>query len=93
MRGGADTVTVNDLTGTGMSNVGVDLAGIPGTGVGDRQPDTVSVNGTPGPDNVSATTLGGSEAVVDGLYPRVSIVGTEPATTPCSSIRSAVLTP
>ena len=33
--GGADTVTVNDLTGTGVNQVAVDLASPPGSGTGD----------------------------------------------------------
>ena len=35
--GGADTVTVNDLTGTDVSSVNVDLAGTLGGAAGDGQ--------------------------------------------------------
>src|SRR5262249_45032659 len=42
-RGGADTVTVNDLTGTAVQRVNVDLAAIPGSGTGDGLADTVVV--------------------------------------------------
>ena len=45
--GGADTITVNDLSGTGVRQVAIDLAAT-GTGVGDGQPDTVIVNGSAG---------------------------------------------
>ena len=48
--GGADTITVNDLTGTGVTDVNLDLAGTPGSGIGDGQADTVIVNGTAGND-------------------------------------------
>ena len=39
--GGADSVTVNDLAGTGVTNVGVDLAGTLGGTTGDGQTDRV----------------------------------------------------
>ena len=48
--GGADTLTVNDLTGTGVTQVNLDLAGTPGSSTGDGQADTVIVNGTAGSD-------------------------------------------
>ena len=48
--GGADTITVNDLTGTDVTQVAIDLAGRPGSGQGDGQADTVIVNGTAGDD-------------------------------------------
>ena len=56
--GGADTITVNDLTGTDVNQVAIDLAGMPGSGVGDGQVDTVIINGTAGDDviNVAAAT-------------------------------------
>ena len=43
--GGADHVTVNDLSGTGIKQVAVDLSAL---GAGDGQPDTVIVNGDGG---------------------------------------------
>ena len=52
--GGADTISVNDLTGTGITGVNLDLAGTPGTGNGDGQADTVIVNGTNGDDAISS---------------------------------------
>src|SRR3712207_6884037 len=42
--GGADTIVINDLSGTDVVQVDVDLEGAPN--VGDGQPDTVVVNGT-----------------------------------------------
>ena len=50
--GGADTVTVNDLTGTDVTSVNTDLAGTPGGTTGDNQPDSVIVNGTNGNDAI-----------------------------------------
>ena len=46
--GGPDNVVVNDLTGTGVTRVAIDLASPPGSGVGDGQADTVTVNGIHG---------------------------------------------
>ena len=40
--GGADTINVDDLTGTGVKNVNLDLASPPGSGVGDGQADTIA---------------------------------------------------
>ena len=48
--GGADTVTVNDLTGTSVKNVDLDLASPPGSGAGDGQADTIIINATSGDD-------------------------------------------
>ena len=39
--GGADTLTVNDLSGTNVAQVKLDLAGTLGGGTGDGQADTV----------------------------------------------------
>ena len=50
--GGADTITVNDLTGTDVTQVAIDLAGT-SAAAGDGQPDSVIVNGTAGDDNIS----------------------------------------
>ena len=51
--GGADTITVNDLTGTDVNQVGVDLGGVPGGSVGDGQVDTIIINGTAGNDTIT----------------------------------------
>jgi len=50
--GGADTVTVNDMAGTAVKSVTVDLESPPDSGLGDAQPDAVVVNGTPLPDAI-----------------------------------------
>ncbi len=53
--GGADIVTVNDLTGTGVSRVRVDLAGTLGGVTGDGQADRVIVNATNGSDAIDVS--------------------------------------
>jgi Ca2+-binding RTX toxin-like protein len=64
--GGADVVTVNDLTGTDVKQVNVDLAGTLGGSAGDGQLDRVVVNGTSGDDAIDVS--GDASAVkVSGL--------------------------
>lgn len=75
--GGADTITVNDLTGTGVAKVNLDLASSPGSGIGDGQADTVIVNGTSGSDNITVTGSPATGVNVLGLSAEVSIVGSE----------------
>jgi Ca2+-binding RTX toxin-like protein len=75
--GGADLITVNDLTGTGTKQVAIDLAAMPGTTTGDNQPDTVIVNDTAGNDHVSVVSSGAS-VIVNGLSAQVTINGAEP---------------
>src|SRR5262249_10906763 len=50
--GGADQITVNDLSGTDVKQINIDLATPPGSGTGDGQPDTIIVNGTAANDNI-----------------------------------------
>ena len=50
--GGADTITVGDLTGTGVTQVNLDLSATPGSGTGDGAADHVTVNGTGGNDQI-----------------------------------------
>jgi Ca2+-binding RTX toxin-like protein len=76
--GGADTLTVNDLTGTGVTQVNLDLAATAGSGTGDGAADTVLVNGTAGNDTITAA--GGAGGVtVSGLAATVRITGAEGA--------------
>jgi Ca2+-binding RTX toxin-like protein len=77
-RGGADTTTINDLSGTDLVEINVDLAGVEGTGVGDGQVDSVIVNGTNGDDVIVVTGSAGS-ATVAGLPAIVNIKANEPA--------------
>jgi Ca2+-binding RTX toxin-like protein len=76
--GGADTITVNDLSGTGVTDVNIDLAAPAGGGSGDGQADTVIVNGTAGNDAITVAGDAGSAAVL-GLAARVHITGAEAA--------------
>jgi Ca2+-binding RTX toxin-like protein len=73
--GGADTVTVNPLTGTALGTVHVDLAG-PG-GTGDATADTVITNGTDEADAVRVRRSG-TQSVVDGVGGATEIGGGEP---------------
>ena len=58
--GSADTITVNDLTGTDTKLVAIDLSSPAGSGQGDGAADAVLVNGTAGNDHVSIVSNGSS---------------------------------
>lgn len=75
---GADTITVNDLSGTDVTDVNIDLAIPPGSGTGDGKADSVVVNGTSYAD---AITVGGDASGVSviGLAAQVNITGAEAA--------------
>src|SRR6185295_2359470 len=62
--GGADKVTVNDLSGTDVTAVDVNLAGTLGGATGDGAADQVIVNGTAGDDTIQASTNGTSATVL-----------------------------
>jgi Ca2+-binding RTX toxin-like protein len=74
--GGADTITVNDLTGTNLSQIAIDLGLPSGTGLGDGQADTIIVNATNGADVISVTTNNGVVRVT-GLATALTISGFE----------------
>jgi Ca2+-binding RTX toxin-like protein len=74
--GGADTITVEDLSGTGVRQVAIDLSSPPGSGSGDGQADTVIVNGRASNDHVTVAGSGTSLTVA-GLPGQVSIIGSE----------------
>ena len=76
--GGADNVTVGDLTGTGVTQVAIDLAETPGSNVGDGAADSVTVNGTAGNDTVQVAGAAGSVSVT-GLPATVTLAGAEGA--------------
>jgi len=75
--GGADQINVHDLTGTGVTNVNVDLANPAGSNTGDGASDTVSVDGTAKRDHISITGNGGT-VTIGGLSATVQIAGAEP---------------
>jgi Ca2+-binding RTX toxin-like protein len=70
--GGADNITVNDLTGTDVTQTNLDLAGTLGGNAGDGAGDAVVVNGTNGDDNINVAG-NGSGADVSGLATAVSV--------------------
>lgn len=73
--GGADTITVNDLTGTGLVKVQLNLNGP--AGGGDGQADNVIVNGSNNDDAVRIT--GAAVGVfLEGVFPLLRINGAEP---------------
>ena len=77
-RGGADNITVNDLTGTNVRQVAIDLSATPGSGAGDGASDTVTLQGRSTVDHISVTASGAS-IVVNGLRAQVTIDGAEGA--------------
>jgi Ca2+-binding RTX toxin-like protein len=76
--GGADALTVNDLTGTDLTGVDVDLAAAINGTAGDAQVDTITVNGTSAPDAFSVTANAGTASVL-GLPTTVRIAHPEVA--------------
>jgi Ca2+-binding RTX toxin-like protein len=76
--GGADTMTVGDLAGTGVRGVAVDESAF--DGAGDFAADRVIVDGTDGPDRAVLGT-NGTTGTVDGLSVPVRATGMEPADT------------
>ncbi|HEX7311096.1 MAG TPA: hypothetical protein VF232_07940 [Gaiellaceae bacterium] len=68
---GADTVTVNDLTGTDLPALHVDLGG------GDGETDRIILNATDGDDTIGVS--GNAEAVKTGVTSSVVILNQEPA--------------
>jgi Ca2+-binding RTX toxin-like protein len=74
----ADVVTVNDLTGTGVKELNVDLAGSLGGTTGDAAADRVVINATDGDDKVDVSGSTG-RVNVSGLVPTVRILHSEAA--------------
>jgi Ca2+-binding RTX toxin-like protein len=74
--GSADVTTVNDLSGTDLKHVNVNLAA--NGGGGDGAADIVIANGTDGPDKVHVGTLE-SKVLVSGLAAQLQISGSEGA--------------
>jgi Ca2+-binding RTX toxin-like protein len=75
---GADLLTVNDLTGTDLTNISIDLASTIGGSTGDGAVDTITVNGTAAGDIIS---LAANAGVVElsGLSALVQISHSEVA--------------
>jgi Ca2+-binding RTX toxin-like protein len=70
--GGADTITVGDMSGTDLTNVNTDLAA--GIGGDDAAADNVIAAGTNGADVVSVAGTG-QNAAISGLTARISVTG------------------
>jgi Ca2+-binding RTX toxin-like protein len=74
--GGADTIVVNDMSGTDLTELNINLAGA--GGAGDGQADTIFINATSGDDVVLA--FGNASGVsVLGLATQINITGFEAA--------------
>ena len=74
--GGADSITINDLSGTDLTEINLDLnaAGK----VGDGQSDTIVLNGTSGDDVLVVFGDAGGASVL-GLAAQVNIIGAQAA--------------
>ena len=72
--GGADTLTVGDMTGTAVQTVDVDLSA--NLGGGDAAGDTVIANGTDGAD-AARVSRSGDQARVTGLAATTRVTGSE----------------
>jgi Ca2+-binding RTX toxin-like protein len=75
-RGEADNITVNDLSGTDVREVKLDLSAAGDAGLGDTAADVVTVKGTQSNDVVTVTGSAGVVKVA-GLPATVSIFGSE----------------
>lgn len=75
---GTDSVTVNDVRGTDLDRVDIDLAAALGASTGDPQADVVTVVGTDGDDSIAADA-NGAAVDVSGLAAFVRISHADPA--------------
>ena len=67
---GSDTITVNDMTGSGVNQINLDLSARP---EGDAsQHDTIVINGTSGADTISMSIVGDT-LTIDGLASKIVI--------------------
>jgi Ca2+-binding RTX toxin-like protein len=83
--GGADTITINDMSGTGFRRADVDPttvvdANFEPTGAPDGLADTVTVNGTDKADHIKVTAKD-TRVDVEGLQPETRLNNTEPVDT------------
>jgi Ca2+-binding RTX toxin-like protein len=76
-RGGADNIVVNDLSGTDVTDVDLDLTGVPGGTGGDGQLDNVIVNGTNGRDLIDVSG-DASGVTVSGLAATTTVTNPDP---------------
>ena len=71
--GGADIITVNDMSGTDVQQVNIDLAGSLGGTAGDNAADTVIINGTNGDDVIQLFIDENGSLVITGLSSTIVI--------------------
>ena len=64
--GGADNIVINDLTGTDVTEIVVDLAAVPGGGAPDTKVDFVTIGGTGVNDQIKIASVG-NQIVTTGL--------------------------
>jgi Ca2+-binding RTX toxin-like protein len=76
--GGNDSAVLNDTSGTDLKTVAFDLAAAIGGGGGDGAADSVTVNGTNGPDDIGIIATGNTVEVI-GTRPSVQIDHSEAA--------------
>src|SRR5262249_24035066 len=72
--GGADKIPVNDLTGTDLTQLNLDLSAGAAPGTGDGLADTVIINGTTGDDSIVVAGNASGTSVL-GLAAQVNITG------------------
>jgi hypothetical protein len=77
--GGADTISVGDLSGTGVDLVDVNLEPALGSPGGDGQVDRVIATGTEGDDTIAVTGGANGALEVAGLAAPLGITHAEPA--------------
>jgi hypothetical protein len=75
--GGTDTVTVDDLTGTDVTEADVNLSGALNGKAGDGAADSVIINATNGADVVRLAGAQPGGVTISGLHPLVNINGTD----------------
>jgi Ca2+-binding RTX toxin-like protein len=76
--GGADSVTVNDLSATDVTALNINLASTVGGSAGDAQPDKIIISGT-GLDDVLTMSGAAGSASVFGLSATVTLTACEAA--------------
>ena len=74
--GGSDTLAIGDLSGTSAERITLDLAAVAGTGTGDGQADTISIQGRAIGDEISVSGSG-STIAIKGMPWEVKIAARE----------------
>ncbi|MBW4691969.1 MAG: hypothetical protein KME27_09395 [Lyngbya sp. HA4199-MV5] len=74
--GGADTITVNDLSGTDAKEININLASVLNGTVGDNQVDSIIVNATNGTDTINVLGQNGTLTIA-GLPASINLQNVE----------------